>query len=173
MYVSLSFSLLWGWIRRTTDIPTNAESAGDYDICVPAQVSVHFWVHFTAVSWEGVVELFVACLVSLRNTYLEQITWDWCPTDDRSSPSVSFCFSSTFIEVFRLTFYVSVGKPIHVRRCEKPTLEELTRVQQRYIEELTRFVSIFPPSLLGWNWREWGRIWNTYKDTFVWGSWTL
>ena len=60
----------------TTDIPTNAESAGDHDICVSAQVSVHFWVHFTAVSWEGVVELFVACLVSLRNTYLEQITWD-------------------------------------------------------------------------------------------------
>jgi len=39
-------------------------------------------------------------------------------------------------------FYVSVGKPIHVERCEKPTLEELTRVQQRYIEELTRFVSV-------------------------------
>jgi len=39
-------------------------------------------------------------------------------------------------------FYMSVGKPIHVERCEKPTLEELTRVQQRYIEELTRFVSV-------------------------------
>ena len=57
------------WI---TDIPTNAESAGDHDICVPAQVSVHFWVHFTAVSWEGVVELCVSfCLFSLRIAYLE------------------------------------------------------------------------------------------------------
>ena len=56
-------------------------------------------------------------------------------------------FFSKLIEAFRLTLYVSVGKPIHVERCEKPTLEELTRVQQQYIEELTRFVSILPFSL--------------------------
>lgn len=33
-----------------------------------------------------------------------------------------------------------VGKPIHVTKCDKPTLEEVMRVQQKYIEELTRFV---------------------------------
>ena len=58
-----------------------------------------------------------------------------------------FLFFSSLLEALRLTFYVSVGKPIHVERCEKPTLEELTSVQQRYIEELTRFVSIFCLSL--------------------------
>ena len=58
-------------------------------------------------------------------------------------------FFSKLIEAFRLTLYVSVGKPIHVERCEKPTLEELTRVQQQYIEELTRFVSILPLLSLG------------------------
>ncbi|KAH7918005.1 DAGAT-domain-containing protein [Leucogyrophana mollusca] len=41
-----------------------------------------------------------------------------------------------------------IGRPIHVVRCEKPSLEEVTRVQTMYIEELTR-------------------IWNTYKDEFA------
>ncbi|KAJ8586171.1 diacylglycerol acyltransferase [Rhizopogon salebrosus TDB-379] len=40
------------------------------------------------------------------------------------------------------------GRPIHVQRCEKPPLEEVERVHQKYIEELTR-------------------IWNTYKDEFA------
>lgn len=31
-----------------------------------------------------------------------------------------------------------VGKPIHVEQCDKPTLEEVMRVQKKYIEELTR-----------------------------------
>lgn len=41
-----------------------------------------------------------------------------------------------------------IGRPIHVQRCEKPSLEEVERVQRMYIEELTR-------------------IWNTYKDEFA------
>jgi 2-acylglycerol O-acyltransferase 2 len=41
-----------------------------------------------------------------------------------------------------------IGRPIHVQRCEKPSLEEIERVQRMYIEELTR-------------------IWNTYKDEFA------
>ena len=61
---------------------------------------------------------------------------------------------------------MSVGKPIHVERCEKPTLEELTRVQQRYIEELTQFVFVLPFSLSETD-ESGSRIWNTYKDTFA------
>lgn len=41
-----------------------------------------------------------------------------------------------------------IGRPIHIGKCEKPSLEEVVRVQTRYIEELTR-------------------IWNTYKDEFA------
>ncbi|KAG6817311.1 hypothetical protein H0H87_010328 [Tephrocybe sp. NHM501043] len=41
-----------------------------------------------------------------------------------------------------------IGKPIHVEKSEKPDIEEVVRVQQLYIEELTR-------------------IWNTYKDEFA------
>ncbi|EGN97010.1 hypothetical protein SERLA73DRAFT_185286 [Serpula lacrymans var. lacrymans S7.3] len=41
-----------------------------------------------------------------------------------------------------------IGRPIHVQKCEKPSLEEVMRVQKMYIEELTR-------------------IWNTYKDEFA------
>ncbi|KAG1863551.1 diacylglycerol acyltransferase-domain-containing protein [Suillus subalutaceus] len=41
-----------------------------------------------------------------------------------------------------------IGRPIHVQRCEKPSLEEVERVQRMYIEELTR-------------------IWNSYKDEFA------
>ncbi|KAG2141970.1 hypothetical protein DEU56DRAFT_795799 [Suillus clintonianus] len=33
-----------------------------------------------------------------------------------------------------------IGRPIPVQRCEKPSLEEIERVQQMYIEELTRWV---------------------------------
>ncbi|KAF8997870.1 DAGAT-domain-containing protein [Cyathus striatus] len=41
-----------------------------------------------------------------------------------------------------------IGKPIHVTKCDKPSLEEVMEVQKKYIEELTR-------------------IWNTYKDEFA------
>ncbi|KAI6023365.1 DAGAT-domain-containing protein [Pisolithus marmoratus] len=41
-----------------------------------------------------------------------------------------------------------IGRPIHIGKCENPSLEEVTQVQMRYIEELTR-------------------IWNTYKDEFA------
>ncbi|ETW78817.1 hypothetical protein HETIRDRAFT_155947 [Heterobasidion irregulare TC 32-1] len=41
-----------------------------------------------------------------------------------------------------------IGRPVHVVQTDKPTLEEITGVQQAYIEELMR-------------------IWNTYKDEFA------
>jgi len=41
-----------------------------------------------------------------------------------------------------------IGRPIHVERCDQPSMEELTRVQQLYIAELER-------------------IWNAYKDQFA------
>ncbi|EIW75198.1 diacylglycerol-acyltransferase [Coniophora puteana RWD-64-598 SS2] len=41
-----------------------------------------------------------------------------------------------------------IGRPIHVERTEKPTTEEVMRIQSLYIEELMR-------------------IWNTYKDEFA------
>lgn len=36
----------------------------------------------------------------------------------------------------------TVGRPIHTQQCERPSIEELTRVQTLYIEELTRSVRI-------------------------------
>lgn len=52
---------------------------------------------------------------------------------------------STFL-VFPFLFILSffdgwpdlVGRPIHVEQSDKPTLEELTRIQKLYIDELTR-----------------------------------
>ncbi|KAG6827779.1 hypothetical protein H0H92_010472 [Tricholoma furcatifolium] len=41
-----------------------------------------------------------------------------------------------------------IGKPIHVEQCEKPNMDDVMRVQELYIEELTR-------------------IWHTYKDQFA------
>ncbi|CCM02654.1 uncharacterized protein FIBRA_04758 [Fibroporia radiculosa] len=49
---------------------------------------------------------------------------------------------------YRKRIIAVIGNPIHVEKCEKPTLEELTHVQTLYIEELMR-------------------IWNTYKDEFA------
>ncbi|CAA7265177.1 unnamed protein product [Cyclocybe aegerita] len=49
---------------------------------------------------------------------------------------------------YRRRIVAVIGKPIHVDQCDKPTLEEVIRVQQKYIDELTR-------------------IWNTYKDEFA------
>ncbi|EMD39095.1 hypothetical protein CERSUDRAFT_112788 [Gelatoporia subvermispora B] len=49
---------------------------------------------------------------------------------------------------YRRRIVAVVGHPIHVEKCEKPTLEEITRIQQKYIEELM------------W-------IWNTYKDEYA------
>jgi len=41
-----------------------------------------------------------------------------------------------------------VGRPIHVEKCEKPTIEQVREIQVQYIDELMR-------------------IWNTYKDEFA------
>ncbi|KAJ3493606.1 hypothetical protein NLJ89_g10978 [Agrocybe chaxingu] len=49
---------------------------------------------------------------------------------------------------YRRRIVAVIGKPIHVDKCDKPTLEEVIRVQRKYIDELTR-------------------IWNTYKDEFA------
>ena len=35
-----------------------------------------------------------------------------------------------------------VGRPIHVEKCEKPSIEEVKRVQETYITELMRWVLI-------------------------------
>ncbi len=40
--------------------------------------------------------------------------------------------------------FSSVGRPIHVTKCDKPSLEDVIEVQKLYIDELTRYViSIF------------------------------
>ncbi|PFH50930.1 hypothetical protein AMATHDRAFT_143758 [Amanita thiersii Skay4041] len=49
---------------------------------------------------------------------------------------------------YRRRIVAVIGKPIHTEKCEKPSIEEVKRVQERYIQELTR-------------------IWNTYKDQFA------
>ncbi|KZT00590.1 DAGAT-domain-containing protein [Laetiporus sulphureus 93-53] len=49
---------------------------------------------------------------------------------------------------YRRRIVVVIGNPVHVEKCEKPTLEEITHVQGLYIEELMS-------------------IWNTYKDEFA------
>lgn len=36
--------------------------------------------------------------------------------------------------------YSLVGKPIHVQKKEKPTIEEIEHIQKLYIEELFRYV---------------------------------
>lgn len=49
---------------------------------------------------------------------------------------------------YRRRIVAVIGHPIHVARSDKPTLEEVRRVQTQYIDELLR-------------------IWNTYKDEFA------
>ena len=43
-----------------------------------------------------------------------------------------------FMYLFFYSFFSPVGKPVHVEQCDKPTLEEVMRVQEKYIKELTR-----------------------------------
>ena len=68
---------------------------------------------------------------------------------------------------------MSVGRPIHVEKSEKPGLEEVMRVQKMYIEELTRCVInlslclcskvVMPFPIVA----RAHRIWNTYKNEFA------
>lgn len=63
-----------------------------------------------------------------------------------------------------------VGHPIHVEKCEKPTLEEIMHVQKMYIEELTRYLDpclCLSSPTSDWNGIIYCRIWNTYKDEFA------
>lgn len=49
---------------------------------------------------------------------------------------------------YRRPMTVVFGRPIHTEKCAKPSIGEVMRVQEAYIDELTR-------------------IWNTYKDAFA------
>lgn len=49
---------------------------------------------------------------------------------------------------YRRRIVAVIGRPIHVVQCDKPDIKEVMRIQELYIEELTR-------------------IWNTYKDEFA------
>ncbi|KIK57059.1 hypothetical protein GYMLUDRAFT_46682 [Collybiopsis luxurians FD-317 M1] len=49
---------------------------------------------------------------------------------------------------YRRQIVAVIGNPIHVEQCDKPDIQEVTRIQKMYIEELTR-------------------IWNTYKDQYA------
>ncbi|KAI8996481.1 DAGAT-domain-containing protein [Trametes punicea] len=67
---------------------------------------------------------------------------------------------------YRKRIVAVIGHPIHVVQCDKPTLEEITQVQQKYIDELmwyvVSFVSSCPARPLFGN-----VIWHTYKDEFA------
>ncbi|KAK7686330.1 hypothetical protein QCA50_010554 [Cerrena zonata] len=49
---------------------------------------------------------------------------------------------------YRRRIVAVIGRPIHVEQCDKPTLDEIRRIQEQYIDELMS-------------------IWNTYKDQFA------
>ncbi|KAI0766022.1 DAGAT-domain-containing protein [Irpex lacteus] len=49
---------------------------------------------------------------------------------------------------YRRRIVVAIGNPIRVEQTDKPTLDEIRKVQEQYIDELMR-------------------IWNTYKDEFA------
>ncbi|KAF8909272.1 diacylglycerol acyltransferase-domain-containing protein [Gymnopilus junonius] len=64
---------------------------------------------------------------------------------------------------YRRQIVAVIGHPIHVQQCDKPTLEEIVRIQTMYIEELTRYGFFLRPLRKGiFLW-----IWNTYKDQFA------
>lgn len=43
-----------------------------------------------------------------------------------------------FFEIEGILFFFPVGRPIHTEKCEKPSIEEVLRLQELYINELTR-----------------------------------
>jgi hypothetical protein len=64
----------------------------------------------------------------------------------------------------------TVGRPIHVDKCDKPSLDELHRVQKLYIDELTRSLRLFcfaKTTERSYYPCPHDRIWNTYKDRFA------
>ena len=94
---------------------------------------------------------------------------DSCHIGGRLSPSVSPLSFMLLLFVYFTLIFCLVGKPVHVEQCDKPTLEEVMRVQAKYIEELTRW----PWSTFGftvtchWSFHNFHSIWNTYKDKFA------
>ena len=45
-----------------------------------------------------------------------------------------------------MSIRISVGNPIHVEKCDKPSIEEVKRVQNMYIDELLRYVTLQTPA---------------------------
>ena len=52
--------------------------------------------------------------------------------------AVSKCFHSPYARATSIEFCSTVGNPIHVEKCEKPSIEEVKRIQNLYIDELLR-----------------------------------
>ena len=64
------------------------------------------------------------------------------------------------------THITVVGRPIHVNRSANPSMEEITRVQRLYIQELERSVLELPLRHITHLTRD-VRIWHKYKDEFA------
>jgi 2-acylglycerol O-acyltransferase 2 len=62
-----------------------------------------------------------------------------------------------------------VGRPISVKKHDKPTTEEVRQVQEKYITELTRcvFNFFFPLCFSSCGIELFISIWDTYKDEFA------
>lgn len=95
----------------------------------------------------------------LLNCALYAISYNWPPADELIlhlpfidnlglmpyrrrivSVSESFC---DFRILYLRTLTSTAGRPIHTQQCDRPSIEEVTRVQTLYIEELTRSVRFF------------------------------
>lgn len=71
-----------------------------------------------------------------------------------------------FLQVLTIILLL-VGRPISVKQHDKPTTEEVREAQEKYIAELTRYLTIrhIPPDGTA-NVRTCS-IWDTYKDEFA------
>lgn len=106
-----------------TDIPTNAKREGDNSIRRAKKIPSHVRVHFTLIPWAWATKLFVILPSLHALAYV----------------SVGFV-DNIGLMPYRRRIVSVIGNPVHVKQNDKPGIEEVREVQERYIEELTRCV---------------------------------
>ena len=141
-YFSLVVAVIVNGNDKSTPSLPNASWGGCFSLshCCHWQWQQCIWVYTTTFPWRRTFKLYASLLSWLSSLfdnpdhldnlglmpYQRQIV-----AVGKSRPFFTHAFNHSFFS------FLSVGKPIHVQQCDKPTHEEVMRVQKKYIEELT------------------------------------
>jgi len=125
------------------DLQPNIQWKRNNSPCITEQIPVDLRFHITTLPWPGFTQLWVLYDFGLIHYWSIPLQDNIGLMPYRRPMTVVSKFMViilfAFIRDWSYSFFFTVGHPIHTEKCEKPSIEEVLRLQELYINELTRY----------------------------------